>query len=305
MGGGSYSYHDREIRAKSEGYYEKPKEQIFKQRSLNNAMSPMGITVREARDSEEHPHSVPIILALDVTGSMGNIPHHLVKDGLPTIMSTIIQRGIPDPQLLFLAIGDHEHDMAPLQVGQFESSDALLDKWLTSVYLEGGGGPNAGESYFLAWYFAAHHTAIDSFEKRKQKGFLFTIGDEPTLKSIPKYTIQKIMGPGQYPDNIHALSVLEKARESYHVYHIHVKETYAGSRSEFISGWRDIMKQDLVIVEHHSDIPKKIAEIVAEQAVVDVKQRAQDVISNAKPQEKPQLKPKENNNHSNNTEIIL
>ena len=56
-------------------------------------------------------------------------------------------------------------DSAPLQVGQFESSDELLDKWLTNIYFEAGGGGNGGESYALAWYFAALKTATDSMEK--------------------------------------------------------------------------------------------------------------------------------------------
>ena len=85
---------------------------------------------------------------------MGHVPHALVQDGLPHIMETILKKGVEDPQVLFLAIGDHTCDEAPLQVGQFESSDELLDRWLTDVYLEGHGGGNDGESYMLAWYFA-------------------------------------------------------------------------------------------------------------------------------------------------------
>lgn len=38
--------------------------------------------IRECRDSEEHPESLPIIIALDVTGSMGMVPHSLITGGL-------------------------------------------------------------------------------------------------------------------------------------------------------------------------------------------------------------------------------
>lgn len=271
MGMGGYSVDDRAKRASTLGYTSKPASQIFTQRDLSNAMNPHGIMLRESRDSEEHPNSVAIILALDVTGSMGSIPHFLVKEGLPNIMGNIIQRGIKDPQLLFLAVGDHECDRSPLQVGQFESSDPLLDKWLTEVYLEGGGGGNAGESYLLAWYFAAWHTSIDCIEKRGQKGFLFTIGDEPTLPELPAEALANIMGKGQHR-NHHAFELLDKAREKYHVYHLHIKETSAGSQKTTQDGWKQLMGDNLILVDRHTDIARIIPETVAKVAIQELTQ---------------------------------
>jgi hypothetical protein len=265
MGWGAYSLEERALRSERAGYSTKSAREIFSQRSINNAMNPHGITMRESRDSAEHPESVSIILALDVTGSMGSIPHHLVKEGLPTIMGRIIQSGTKDPQLLFLAVGDHECDRSPLQVGQFESSDELLDKWLTDVYLEGGGGGNMGESYLLAWYFAAFHTAIDCFEKRGQKGFLFTIGDEPTLPEIPAPALKKLMGEGQH-QTWSAAELLDKARQRYHVFHLHIRETSSGSRKEVMDGWKQLMGDQLIILAHHEDVSKVIPEIIAAKA---------------------------------------
>jgi hypothetical protein len=261
MGTGSYSVVDRSMRSTALGYDTKPKEEIFTQRNINSAMNPHGITVRESRDSEDHPNSVAVVLALDVTGSMGSVPHYLVKEGLPHIMDTIIQGGVPDPQLLFLGIGDHECDQSPLQVGQFESSDDLLDKWLTDIYLEGGGGGNAGESYLLAWYFAAQHTAIDCLEKRNQKGFLFTVGDEPVLESIPARKLKALMGDGQYEDYT-AHQLFEKAREKYHVYHINIGETYSGGRKEVMDGWRQLLADNVIMAERKEGVAKIISDIV-------------------------------------------
>jgi hypothetical protein len=263
MGMGSYSLDSRAERSKAKGYAARSVYEIFSQREINRAMNPSGITVRESRDSEEHPNSVSIILALDVTGSMGSIPHHLVKEGLPKIMSGILQSGTKDPQVMFLAVGDHEYDQSPLQVGQFESSDEMLDKWLTNVYLEGGGGGNTGESYLLAWYFAGLHTAIDCFEKRKKKGFLFTIGDEPTLPDIPAKALRHIMGEGQY-ESLYAATLLDKARESYHVFHLHIKQTYAGGMQETIDGWKQLLGDYLIVLERHEEVSKIIPEIIAE-----------------------------------------
>ena len=267
MGSGSYSInadtgsYDPSVRAnnmigRGVDYDNMTIDETFS-RAMNNAMSPYGVKMRESRDSEEHLNSLAIILALDVTGSMGSIPHYLIKHGLPNIMGSIIQRGIKDPQLMFLAIGDHEYDQAPLQISQFESSDELLDHWLTSVWLEGGGGGNSGESYLLAWYFAGYHTSIDCYEKRKQKGYLFTIGDEPVLRNIPIHSIKKIMGDGQYED-FSASQLLDKARESYHVYHLHLRQGSHGHSQQVIDGWKQLMGDNLIIIENKEDVSKVI-----------------------------------------------
>lgn len=288
MGGGSYSIsnrvHNLTATYGDADYYKKaPVREIFHERSMNNAMDPKDVDIRESRDSAEHPNSLAIILALDVTGSMGSIPHFLVKTGLPEIMDGIIQKGVKDPQLLFLGVGDHTCDRAPLQVGQFESSDELLDHWLTNVYLEGGGGGNDGESYLLAWYFAGKHTSIDCFEKRGKKGFLFTIGDEPCLDSIPKTSIKALMGKGQF-ENFDATDLLDKAREKYEVFHIHMKQGSNGSRQEVIDGWTQLVgKDNLIVANKKEDVSGIIKKIVTKGAKVKdptdvVKPTKEDII---------------------------
>lgn len=264
MGGSSYSFLSRRVRAESSGYHTKSANEIFEQnvkRMIHESMEPKKAIIRESRDSVTHPNSVPIILALDVTGSMGRIPHYLVKDGLPNMMANIIQRGVLDPQILFLAVGDHECDRYPLQVGQFESGDEELDLWLTRTYVEGGGGGNSGESYSLAWYFGANHTVTDSWEKRKQKGFIFTIGDEPCLRSIPNNVINEIMGvkpQASFTDK----ELLERAQEQYNVYHLHIMEGSAGQRS--LGYWKEMLGDNCIQINHHQDVSKVLADIVVE-----------------------------------------
>jgi hypothetical protein len=275
MGSGSFDATNYSNRAVTNNYHTASTHEIFKQRNINSAMTPYGIKVRESRDSSEHPESLAIVLGLDVTGSMGSIPHHLVKEGLPLMVDKITKKGILHPQILFLGIGDHEYDNSPLQVGQFESSDELLEKWLTTVFLEGGGGGNLGESYLLAWYFAAYHTSIDCLEKRNQKGFLFTIGDEPVLPTVPKKVLSELMGSGQY-DDFTAHRLFEEANKKYHTYHIHVKETSAGSRRKTIDDWQQLLRDNLLVVDRYTEIPDLIASKVNlnQGSVVETKSEA-------------------------------
>jgi len=262
MGGTFYSSETRSVRASTLGYHTKSANQIFEQnqkRVIHESMIPKTALLRESRDSENHPNSVPIILALDLTGSMGSIPHYLVKDGLPNMMETIIKNGVLDPQILFLGVGDHEHDRYPLQVGQFESGDLELDLWLTRTYIEGGGGSNGGESYLLAWYFASKHTVTDAWEKRGQKGFIFTIGDEPSLTRLPNRVVSELMGVQTQTSYVDR-QLLEMAQEKYDVYHLHVMEGSAGRRS--LSYWTELLGDNCIQVNDHRDISKVIAEIV-------------------------------------------
>lgn len=279
MGLGSYSVDMRSVRATAMNYANASTQEIFKEKSINNAMSPYGVKIRESRDSKDHPKSLAIVLALDETGSMGSIPTYLVKQGLPHIMDSIIKAGIPDPQMLFLGIGDHECDQSPLQVGQFESNDELLDHWLTKLYLEGGGGGNGGESYLLAWYFAGKHTSIDCFEKRNEKGFLFTVGDEPCLTHISKATLRNLMGEGEYKDYT-ASELLEEAKKTYNVYHLNILEGNQGSSSRTLSTWKELLGDNLINVKKREDVSNIIADIVSKNSKVEesIKKDTQKIV---------------------------
>ena len=70
----------------------------------------------------------------------------MIKDNFPKLMDALMQLGVKDPQLLFMAVGDHEYDRYPIQVGQFESDTEKIVNSLEEFVLEGGGGGNSGES---------------------------------------------------------------------------------------------------------------------------------------------------------------
>lgn len=275
MGYTSYRSDSRKLRATSLGFYTKSSDDIFtqsKERKIHESMVPSKALLRESRDSDTHPNTIPIIIALDTTGSMGNIPMYLVKDGLPKMVGNIIQKGVADPAILFLGVGDHECDRAPLQVGQFESGDEELDLWLTRTWLERGGGGNSGESYLLAWYFASKHTVSDAWEKRGQKGILFTIGDEPCLKSLPKRAIEELMGvPCQ--SNFSANELLEAAQEKYDVYHLHIMQGSDGRNS--LHYWQHLLGQHCIVVDDY----EKVGDILSDTVISNINGRTGYVVN--------------------------
>ena len=171
MGRGSYTSADWSKLKKSSSISEtSTASQIFKKRAMEERFNPRFIQLREARDSEEHPDSTPIIIGLDNPGSMGYLSEEIAKNALnETMMKLYSTKPVSDPQLMFAAIGDVT-DQAPLQVTQFES-DIRIAEQLLDLWLEGAGG-DAPEDFSLLWYFAAKHTVTDSFTKRKKKGFL-------------------------------------------------------------------------------------------------------------------------------------
>ncbi|MRR30716.1 VWA domain-containing protein, partial [bacterium] len=184
MGYGNYSQaaHDALLKGRTNI----PAQQVFKQSQCHPLMNPHGVKLRESRDGSDHPQSISIVFALDVTGSMGDIPRLLATKQLPVFMKVLMGCEIPDPQLMFMAIGDAYSDSSPLQVGQFESTAELMDQWLTWSYLEGGGGGSGEESYELGMYFLAAHTEMDCMVKRKKRGYLFMTGDEFPYAVLPK-----------------------------------------------------------------------------------------------------------------------
>ncbi|MCF8715681.1 VWA domain-containing protein [Joostella atrarenae] len=261
MGGGKFSYEAYTRLRFSKGYNNKSREQIFTSREIDPEMNPSNVIARESRDSEEHPESLSIIVALDVTGSMGFVPEVIVKETLPDLISSLMEAGIEHPQVLFMGIGDFVYDNAPLQVGQFESSAELLDRWLTKVYLESGGGGNNQEGYNLAHLFAARHTNIDCWEKRKQKGFLFTIGDEPVFDKIPAEVIKKYTSEEE-AKTISTKAIIEEAQEKYNVFHLHLEHSEYSKHSLRKGNWKELLGEHFIEIPDYMKVAKRIAEIV-------------------------------------------
>lgn len=259
MGSGSYSYDTDVARKISNSNFSR--EEVFVQRTIHPDMKLCG-QIRECRDSEEHPDTLPIIIGLDVTGSMGKIPHKLVTADFPKIMKGIMDAGIAHPQVCFVGIGDQYSDSAPLQVGQFEASDELLDHWLKTIWLESGGGGNGGESYQLAWWLAAAHTSIDRYTKRGKKGVLITIGDEPIHSSVTKREFEEIFGT-KPEAGMATTQILAMAQEKWDVYHINLMD-WSARFTKSSEVWTQLLGDHAINTEGGSgdDIPRIITGII-------------------------------------------
>jgi hypothetical protein len=260
MGYSSYSTNSYRNTAKS--FETKSSAEIFNNEA-DQTMIPFNMSTRECRDSENHPNAIPIIIGLDVTGSMGYIPEQIIKHGLGHMIEKIIAAGISDPAICFVAVGDQFTDYSPLQVGQFESGDQELVMWLQRIWLEGHGGGTTEESYQLVWEFANKHVITDQWEKRKQKGIIITIGDEKPHNNLLK--AESIFG-GQVINKT-TEDLLKETRVQWEVFHIHANDgSYPVSTprgKDVVETWSKLLKQGLFIVNSHTDIPDYIAKIVS------------------------------------------
>ena len=257
MGYGNYSHEAHEAIAK--GRATVSREEVFKQRECHPLMNPKGVRAREARDSAEHPSSLAIAFALDVTGSMGGIPDMLARQKLPKFMQVITECGVADPQLLFMAVGDATSDRAPLQVGQFESTAELMDQWLTWSFLEGRGGGGDSESYELALYFLAQHTDIDCAKKRKKKGYAFLTGDENPYPAVSKHQVEALVGD-VLDEDIPLKEVVAACSESYHPFFL-IPDARRRGRCE--RAWREVLGEHVITMDAPEDTSYVAAGILA------------------------------------------
>src|SRR5437868_3626757 len=79
--------------------------EIFTTHGLRAEFDPQKIELRESRDSIENPHSNAIIIACDVTGSMGMLAETLIRRGIGTAFEEILKRlPVTDPHLMVMGV---------------------------------------------------------------------------------------------------------------------------------------------------------------------------------------------------------
>ncbi len=261
MGSGRWSqsawddYASRNVHGRS-------RDEIFTARRMDPEFDPARIGVRESRDGDDNPMSTPIILASDVTGSMGVIAHELMNNGLNTLATQIYERRpVSDPHVMVMAVGDAKTDAAPLQVTQFEADIRIADQ-VRRLWLEGGGGGNGGESYSAAHVFAGLRTDVDSVAKRGRRGYLFTIGDEPIHDGLTRDELIGIFGE-DIERGLSARECLALAQRSYDVFHVVVMQGYAAQGlGRVLRTWKPLLPGRLLILDDHRHLPEVVVSAI-------------------------------------------
>ena len=242
-------------------------EQVFSSSKIDPLFDPLLIFgKRESRDSVTNPNSTPIIIAADVTGSMGFIIDNLIRDSVPKTFEEILRRAalptmtmVTDPHLI--GNGDWGMLFVINLLSKSHSSSQisrLSSKSRISGLKEAEGGNNT-ESYDLAWYYAATHTSIDSFEKHGRKGYLFTIGDEEAPHGLTSNQIMKFIGDES--ESYSPQELLAMAQEMYHVRHIIAEEgshCRQGNLPKARDSWFKLMGQTVIHMPDHT----KLAELI-------------------------------------------
>lgn len=220
---------------------------------------PKNIRVRESFDSEDHPVTTPIMIGLDVTGSMSDLLDVTAKKLGEMVKDILERQPVDGPQIMFCAVGDSICDRSPLQATQFES-DIRIASQLTDLWFERGGGGNNFESYPLVWYFAANKTKTDAWEKRKKKGVIFTLGDDGYPEKLTKQEIERVFGD-KVSEDIDTRALLAQVSRKYDVFHLMVMDR----RSEQVvklPKWRKLLGERAISVTNVNAIPEIIVSLL-------------------------------------------
>lgn len=223
MGSGTFSVNSYASYTKSVGAtydYDtgRVRGQSFKSTYIDESLDPRKFTVRECANSEEHPNTIPVILALDVTGSMGEACGETAA-ALGIIITNLYKK-FKDIEFCVMGIGDLAYDMAPVQMSQFES-DVRIAEALDKIYMEKGGGGNTYESYTAAWYMGLYRTKLDAYDKQGRKGIIITMGDETLNPYLPVNRLNAAVNANEQM-NVETTDLYAKASQKFDIFHISV-----------------------------------------------------------------------------------
>lgn len=238
-------------------------QEMFKSRSIDPALSPVNI-MRECCDNDEHPNTVPVVLGLDVTGSMGDAAVEIAKK-LNVIMTKLYEK-VTDVEFMIMGIGDLSYDDCPIQISQFES-DIRIAEQLDKLYFEFGGGGNGFESYTVAWYMGSRHTKLDCLSRGK-KGIIITIGDEQLNPYLPlrgRYCGLEDATGDKLQADIETKDLYEETSKKFNIYHLDVQHGRRWDEDEIEASFKKYLKDDHFRRVSMDSIANEIVDIVVSE----------------------------------------
>jgi len=152
----------------------------------------------------------PLIVAIDVTGSMASWPYEIFNR-LPLLYNTLSQYR-PDVEICFAAIGDAAVDRWPLQVTTF-ASGFDLEQLLGSLYGEGAGG-DAPESYGLFAHWVNTHVEIPNAQETP---FLIVFGDVTMHQRVPAAQVRHYLGDSLQGD-VDSLAAWQQVAQTWNTW---------------------------------------------------------------------------------------
>ncbi len=239
--------------------------EVFKSTKMIDEFNPAKMKLpREACDSAQSPHSKGIILQNDGTGSMGRYSLSLIQKQFPKLIESIYATVPWNPHIMCACVGDvAAGDEAPFQATQFETDLRILEQ-LEKIWLEGYGGGNGSESYILGWYFAAKYCKMDCFNKRGEKGFMFSFGDEGPTPKLTPYELRTVFGDreGLSQRTLSATDCLEMASEKFNCYHIILHGSGYNRYYGMVDDWKNLMGGHACDLSDYDCLPELVCTIL-------------------------------------------
>lgn len=207
----------------------------------------------------------PLVIACDVTGSMGDWPATMFSK-LPYLDlegKEYLGKGM---EISFAAIGDAYCDSYPLQVRQFVGGKSL-EKELKGLVIEGGGGGQVQESYDLGAVYYANNVKMPN---AINPIFIF-IGDEGLYDGIDLGQAKE-WARVDYKQRTSTKQVMEDLKKKYSVYLI--RKPYNTGSGDGMSGtdrniynqWASYLGEDhIAILPNASRVVDVIFGILAKE----------------------------------------
>ncbi len=231
-GARKYSYDDKTAEARAK---EASRAKAAGPRSYGGKSGP-NTKVVDPRKQVSSTSKHPVIIAVDVTGSMASWPAEIF-DRLPLLFTTLAQYR-DDLEICFAAIGDARVDRFPLQVTTF-ASGFDLEQQLGSLYGEGGGG-DAPESYGLFAHWVDTHVQTPN---AADKPFLIVFGDITMHPTVLGKDIEGVLGDGS--QDVDAATAWRRVASKWETWFLRRPGGKTGDRVD--QQWADAIGADRIL----------------------------------------------------------